>query len=129
TIELKQEERLVLILEGLMSSEPYEEPAVNILNSNLIADLPSSIAVEVPAMISKDGIVGVPLTDYPKGFLALLRNYCGVYDLTAEAILTGKKEYVIQALLANPIVDIHDGLDELVDLMIERQIRWLGYLQ
>src|SRR5690554_5464863 len=68
TIELKQEERLVLILEGLMSSEPYEEPAVNILNSNLIADLPSSIAVEVPAMISKDGIVGVPLTDYPKGF-------------------------------------------------------------
>jgi len=59
----------------------------------------------------------------------LMRNYCGVYDLTAEAVLTGKKEYVIQALLANPVVDRVREIPELVDLMIERQEKWLGYLK
>lgn len=127
-IELTCEERLVPILEGLLSDEPYEEAAVNILNDNLIADLPASLAVEVPARICKEGIKGVELPNYPKGFLALLRNYAGVYDLTAEAILTGKKEHVIQALLAMPMVQIYDGLDELVELLIERQRPWLDYL-
>ena len=64
-----------------------------------------------------------------KVMAALMRNYCGVYDLTAEAVLTGKKEYVIQALLANPVVDRVREIPELVDLMIERQEKWLGYLK
>ncbi len=128
-IEKKRHERLVHILEGIIENSGYEESALNILNDNLIADLPSSIAVEVPGRIYAKGIKGVPLNPYPKGMAALLRNYCGVYDLTAEAVLTRKKEYVIQALLANPVVDRITGIEELVDVMIERQERWLGYLR
>ncbi|MFA5448280.1 MAG: alpha-glucosidase [Sphaerochaeta sp.] len=128
-IEKKRHERLVHILEGVIQNSGYEESAVNIQNDGLIADLPSWIAVEVPGRIYAKGIKGVVLDNYPKGMAALLRNYCGVYDLTAEAVLTGKKEYVIQALLANPVVDRITQVAELVDLMIERQNRWLGYLQ
>ncbi|HKM05647.1 MAG TPA: alpha-glucosidase [Sphaerochaeta sp.] len=128
-IELKVSERLVFILEGILDDSGYEEPAVNILNNNLIPSLPSWIAVEVPAKVYKKGLEGVAFPDYPKGFAALLRNYCGVYDLIAEAALTGKKEYVIQALLANPVVDRCENIPELVELMIERQQRWLGYLK
>ncbi len=128
SIVLKQEERLVSILEGLSSEVGYEEAAVNILNTALIDDLPAWIAVEVPAHIFRGGIEGIRLPDYPKGFGALLRSYCGVYDLTAEAILTGQKRYVIQALLANPIITRYRAIDELVNVMIERQEQWLGYL-
>jgi alpha-galactosidase len=127
-IELKQEERLVSILEGLSSDEGYEESAVNIMNTALIEPLPASIAVEVPAWVSRRGIEGIALKGYPKGFAALLNAYSGVYDLTAEAILTGRKQYVIEALLASPVVSSYRGIAELVDLMIERQRRWLGYL-
>ncbi|MBI9093444.1 MAG: alpha-glucosidase [Sphaerochaeta sp.] len=128
-IELKLSERLVCILEGILDDSGYEEPAVNILNNNLIASLPSWIAVEVPAKVHKDGLEGIAFPNYPKGFASLLRNYCGVYDLVAEACLTGKKEYVIQALLANPVVDRCENIPELVNLMIERQQKWLGYLK
>ncbi len=128
-IELKLSERLVSILEGIIDDSGYEEPAVNILNNNLIPSLPSWIAVEVPAKVHKYGLEGIAFPNYPKGFASLLRNYCGVYDLIAEAVLTGKKEYVIQALLANPIVDRCENIPELVDLMIERQQKWLGYLK
>lgn len=128
-IELKIHERLVHILEGILDDSGYEEPAVNILNNNLIPSLPEWIAVEVPARVHKTGLEGIAFPNYPKGFAALLRNYCGVYDLIAEAVLTKKKEYVIQALLANPVVDRCENIPELVDLMIGRQTRWLGYLE
>ncbi len=128
-IELKLSERLVIILEGILDDSGYEEPAVNILNNNLIPSLPSWIAVEVPAKVHSNGLEGIAFPKYPKGFASLLRNYCGVYDLIAEAVLSGKKEYVIQAMLANPVVDRCENIPELVDVMIERQQKWLGYLK
>ena len=127
-IELRRDERLVLIIEGILDDTGYEEPAVNVMNDGLIPDLPSSVAVEVPAKVHQNGLKPISFTHYPKGFGALLRNYTGVYDLTVEAILTSRKEYVIQALLANPVVGNYHQIRELVDLMIERQQQWLGYL-
>lgn len=127
-IELRRDERMVLIIEGILDDSGYEEPAVNVMNDGLIDELPSNIAVEVPAKVHRSSLGPVAFPRYPKGFAALLRNYCGVYDLTAEAVLTGKKEYVVHALLANPAVGQYRVVGELVDLMIERQRRWLGYL-
>jgi len=127
-IELRRDERMVLIIEGILADSGYEEPAVNVMNNGLIPELPNSIAVEVPAKVHRHELKPIGFPHYPKGFAALLRNYCGVYDLTVEAILTGRKDYVIQAILANPIVNIYHQVGELVDLMIERQEQWLGYL-
>ena len=128
-IRLEVNERFVPIAEGIMDDSGYREPAVNIPNNGLIADLPGWIAVEVPGYITKEGIKGRKLENVPKGFTALLRNYCGVYDLTAEAVLTGKKEYVIQALLANPVVNRAVPLKQMVDRMIASQSPWLDYLK
>ncbi|MEA1910251.1 MAG: alpha-glucosidase, partial [Spirochaetota bacterium] len=128
-IELKLSERVVPIMEGIITDSAYEEYAVNILNKGYIPDLPSWIAVEVPAIIRNSGIEGISFPDYPKGFGALLRNYTGVYDLTAEAVLTGKKEYIIQALLVNPVISNIRRIEEMVDLMLEQQNRWLGYIK
>jgi alpha-galactosidase/6-phospho-beta-glucosidase family protein len=127
-IELKLRERVVPIMEGIVQSSGYEEEAVNILNEGLIPDLPSFIAVEVPALVKAKGLAGVAFPSYPKGFCGLLRNYCGVYDMTAEAVLTGRRDYVVQALLVNPVVDRCARVDELVDIMRERQRPWLDYI-
>ena len=39
-IELRLRERIVLIIEGMLTNSGYVEPAVNIPNNGLIADLP-----------------------------------------------------------------------------------------
>jgi alpha-galactosidase/6-phospho-beta-glucosidase family protein len=116
-------------MEGIFTDSGYEEKAINILNKGYLPDLPSWIAVEVPGIIRKSGITGISFTDYPKGFGALLRNYTGVYDLTAEAVLTGKKEFVIQALLVNPVVTNIRHLEEMVNVFLETQVKWLGYIK
>ncbi|NCN05034.1 MAG: alpha-glucosidase [Spirochaetales bacterium] len=128
-ISLEVHERVVAIMEGIVTNSGYLESAVNIPNNGYINDLPSWIAVEVPATVSKAGLVGKKIGDLPKGYLALLRNYVGVYDLTAEAVLHKSKDFVIQALLANPVVNRALPIREMVDRMIRQQSRWLGYLK
>ncbi|OQY32495.1 MAG: alpha-glucosidase [Spirochaetaceae bacterium 4572_59] len=128
-ITLDVNERFVPIAEGMIDDSGYLEAAVNIPNNGLIADLPDWIAVEVPGYVGKNGIEGRRLENVPKGYAALLRNYCGAYDLLAEAVLTGKKEYAIQSLLANPVVNRATPLKEMVNRMIDRQSPWLDYLK
>ena len=128
-ITLELHERVVPIMEGILNDTGYLESAVNIPNNGFLPDLPDWIAVEVPANISKTGIHGKTIGSLPRGYAALLRNYTGVYDLTAEAIIHKRKDYVIQALLANPVVHRAVPLKDLVDRMIDHQDRWLGYLK
>jgi len=124
----RMHERVVPIMEGMISDSGYEEPAVNILNDGYIPDLPSWVAVEVPALIGRSGPRGIAFPDYPKGFGALLRNYTGVYDLTAEAVLKGSKEAALQALLVSPVVHVSRGLKDLIDQVQDFQKPWLDYL-
>lgn len=128
-IEAELKERVVLVIEGILANSGYIEPAVNIPNDGYLPSLPQDIVVEVPAKIYANKIEGVSFPNYPRGFLALLRNYVGVYDLTAMAVLTKEKKYVLQALLACPQVHNADNAKELVDVMMQVQLPYLSYLQ
>lgn len=128
-IELRLSERIVPIIEGILTDSGYVEEAVNIPNNGLIANLPDWIVVEVPATVDKNGVHGVPLGKIPAGFAGLLMNQVAVHDLTAEAILQKSKGLALQALLVDPIVNQYSGLDEMLDTMLEYQEKWLGYLK
>ena len=128
-IELIVKERASSIIDAIVTGNSYTEEAVNILNDGLIEDLPNWIAVEVPAVISKNKVEGVKLNNVPKGFLSLLRNYVSVYDLTAEAAIHKKREYAIQAILANPVVNVCKNTEDMLDTMISCQKPYLDYLK
>ncbi len=126
-IEEHLHERVVPIIEGLITGVSYEEAAVNIPNAGFIADLPEWIAVEVPARVDGSGVHGIAV-DLPAGMRALLCNQIGVHNLTAETVLQGKRDLAVQALLADPVVTVSRGVPELVDHMIAEQAPWLDYL-
>ncbi|HPB65997.1 MAG TPA: alpha-glucosidase, partial [Spirochaetales bacterium] len=128
-IKLETTERVVPIIDGILGDEGFEESAVNVRNDGAIADLPDWIAVEVPAVVGASGVNAIKVGELPKGYAALLRSYCGVYDLTAEAVIHKRRDYAVQAILANPVVSKAAKVGELVDRMIAQQGRWLGYLR
>jgi alpha-galactosidase len=133
-IELQLSERVIPIIEGILTDAGYEEAAVNIPNQSenggrLIDNLPEWIVVEVPAIVDKGGLHGVALGDLPHGFGGLLNNQAAVHDLTAEAVIQKSKALALQALLVDPIVDHYFNLDEMLDTMIAYQEKWLGYLK
>ena len=128
-IELVLKERIVPIMDGILADSGYIEEAVNVPNTGLIPSLPDFVAVEVPAVIDAKGVHGQVLPDLPRGFAALLRNYTGVYDLTAEAVLHKSRDLAIQAILVSPVTNVGSRVPEMVDLMISMQPQWLGYLK
>ena len=128
-IELRLKERLVPIIEGLLTDSGYVEEAVNLPNKGFITDLPEWLVVEVPATVDKDGIHGLSLGTLPRGFAGLLMNQVAVHDLTAEAVLNKSRTAALQALLVDPIVNQYHGIEELLDTMIGYQEKWLGYLK
>lgn len=128
-IELRLEERIIPIIEGILTDAGYVEEAVNVPNKGLIADLPEWLVVEVPAVVDKNGVRGVKLGRLPRGFTGLLLNQAAVHDLTAEAILQKSKAAALQALLVDPIVDHYENLEEMLNTMIDYQEKWLGYLK
>ncbi|MFV0432256.1 MAG: alpha-glucosidase [Alphaproteobacteria bacterium] len=121
-------ERATFIMEALITGEEYTEPAVNIANKGAIRNLPDWIVVEVPAIVSKNGLKAVEV-DMPASIGGLLSNQVGIHDLNAKAILEGSKEAVIQAILVDPVTITNNKVDEMVDAMIDRQAPWLDYLK
>ena len=128
-ITLEVKERVVPVMEAIVDDTGMEEGAVNIMNDGFIPDFPAAVAVEVPAIVNSRGIRGVTFSSFPKGFGALIRNYSGVYDVLADAILEGRKDLVIQSILASPTVHLARRIPEMVDTMIDAQRDWLGYLR
>ncbi|MCB0032916.1 MAG: alpha-glucosidase, partial [Anaerolineales bacterium] len=122
-------ERVVFIIEGILTDAGYEEAAVNILNDGYIDELPSWLAVEVPAIVDKNGVHGIKMGRLPSGFLGLLRNQVAVHDLTADAILQKSRHLALQALLVDPIVCQYQHLEEMLDTIIDYQQPFLDYLQ
>ena len=128
-IELRLGERIIPIIEGILTDSGYVEEAVDIPNKGLIDNLPDWIVVEVPATVGKEGVRGIPLGDLPHGFAGLLMNQVAVHDLTAEAVIHKSKAAALQALLVDPTVNRYQGVEEMLDTMIAYQERWLGYLK
>lgn len=128
-IELRLEERIIPIIEGILTDAGYVEEAVNIPNNGLIKNLPDWLVVEVPATVDKDGIHGVPLGQIPSGFAGLLLNQAAVHDLTAEAVLKKSKSAALQALLVDPVVNQYAHVEEMLDTIMDYQEKWLGYLK
>jgi len=128
-IELQLHERVIPIIEGMLMNSGYEEAAVNLPNKGIIKTLPDWIAVEVPAVVDGKGVHGVSLGELPRGFGALLYNQVAIHDMTAEAILSGSRDIVLQALLVDPIVDKADAAEKLMDVMLVKQGQYLDYIK
>lgn len=122
-------ERVVPIIEGIITDSHHEELAVNLLNDGLIDNLPRDIVIEGPATIDKHGVHGIPLGLFPKGIAGLLNNQAAAHDLTAEAVLQGSRALALQALLVDPAVDSLPAAEQMLDLIIEMQQPYLGYLK
>jgi len=128
-IELHLGERVVPVIEGVITNSGYVEEAVNIPNKGYIKDLPEWLVVEVPANIHSDGARGIVMGQLPRGFAGLLMNQVAVHDMTAEAVINKSKAAALQALLVDPVVNQYEGLEAMLNTMIEYQEKWLGYLK
>ena len=100
----QEAERLVAVVEAMVTGRDHLELAVNVPNQGAIANLPPEAVVEVPAVVGAAGIRGVAVGALPAGIAAVLTARAHQQELTVRAALQGSRQLAVQALALDPLV-------------------------
>nr|WP_256439585.1 hypothetical protein [Sporosarcina sp. 6E9] len=95
-------EKAFNIINGIVHNTNELLDSVNIPNDGYISNLPADAIVEVPAIISGNGVNGLALGELPRGIAAMCRTQVDVQHLVVDAGVRGDRGLVIQALLTDP---------------------------
>ncbi|MDD5350368.1 MAG: alpha-glucosidase/alpha-galactosidase [Chthoniobacteraceae bacterium] len=74
----------------------------NVPNTGLIENLPRGCSVEVPCLVDKQGIQPTYIGKLPPQLAAIIRTNVNVQELTVEAAVTRRRDYIYQAVMADP---------------------------
>jgi len=116
------------IMEAILTNTPYEIGG-NVLNSNhLIKNLPAEACVEVPCLVSGNGVSPCYVGSLPVQCAAMNMTNINVQLLTVEAARTKKIDHIYQAAMLDPHtaseLDI-DSIKRMVDELIEAHGNWM----
>ncbi|MEA3364681.1 MAG: alpha-glucosidase/alpha-galactosidase [Candidatus Hydrogenedentes bacterium] len=112
------EEYASYIFGALETGKPYTFGG-NVLNKGLITNLPNDSCVEVLCVADRSGINPTYVGDLPPQCAALTRTNINVQELTIEAALTCKKDYIYQAAMLDPHTAAELTIDEIASLCDE----------
>jgi 6-phospho-beta-glucosidase len=92
---------------------------VNTLNNGALPFLPNDVAVEVSAMITKEGPVPLTLGDLPVAAQGLVYSIKSFERVAAEAAVTGDYKTALLAMVINPLVPGDKVAKVILDEMLE----------
>ena len=100
----------------------------NVLNQELITNLPAGACVEVPCLVDRAGVHPCVVGDLPPQLASLNRSNIAVQELVVKGHLEGDREAIYQAMALDPLTAAVCSLDEiwrLTDDMFWANERWL----
>jgi alpha-galactosidase len=101
------------IMEAALTGVPCEIGG-NVLNrGGLIPNLPPDACVEVPCMVTRNGVQGCRVGPLPEQLAALNLTHIGVHELVLEAAATLRRDKVYQAAMLDPHTRAELTLDEI----------------
>lgn len=89
------------IIHSMMTGQPRVIHG-NVLNHQLIDNLPQGCAVEVACLVDKNGVQATRVGKLPVQLAALMRTNINVQELVVEALATENKEHVYHAAMLDP---------------------------
>lgn len=106
------------IIEAVITNSPYKIGG-NVLNKNLITNLPGNATVEVPCLVDSTGINPTYIGDIPLQLAAM--NSSNIYPqlLTVEAAVTRNKETLYQAAMMDPHTAAELSIDDIISMCDE----------
>lgn len=113
--EAREGERVISIIEAILTDRPLLELAVNVRNDGLIPNLPREAVVEVPGLIDGRGVHGVAIGPLPDGIANTLGARSRQQELMIDAALSGDRTIALQALLADPLVPSVEAAERMLE--------------
>lgn len=125
--EAREGERVVAIMEAIVSGQPLQELAVNVRNDGLIRNMPREAVVEVPGVIDGRGVHGIAVGALPEGIANILGARARQQELTVDAALSGDRTLALQALLADPLVPTVEAAEAMLDEALVAHAQWISF--
>jgi len=100
------------IMEAVTTGTPIRIHG-NVQNRGFITNLPSDACVEVPCLVDRNGVQGVHVGALPPQCAAMNMTNINVQELTIQAALTGRKDYLYQAAYLDPHTAAELPLDKI----------------
>lgn len=125
--EAREGERVVAIMEAIVSDQPLQELAVNVRNDGLIRNLPREAVVEAPGVIDGRGVHGIAVGALPEGIANILGARARQQELTVDAALSGDRTLALQALLADPLVPTVEAATAMLNEALMAHARYLPH--
>lgn len=94
-------EYATLIIHGIETGT-HQRVYGNVPNNGLITNLPDTCTVEVPCTVDAAGLVPEKVGELPIQLAALMQTNINVQQLTVEAAVTGRRDYLYQAAMLDP---------------------------
>ncbi|HUA96495.1 MAG TPA: 6-phospho-beta-glucosidase [Acidimicrobiales bacterium] len=91
---------------------------VDVANNGAIPGLPDDAVVEVPAVVDRDGAHPLPQRALPAEMQGMVEHVKQYEWLAVAAALSGQRQAVVRALLANPLVGRYPVAEELADALL-----------
>jgi alpha-galactosidase len=119
-----EQEQLIAILRSVLT-DSREIFSCNVLNRGLVPGLPDDAAVEIPGVATARGIRPLAVPDLSLPLTAILSRRLSSVYLAVEAALTGDRDLVVEAMIADGAVTDPDAAAALTDDLIATQVRHL----
>lgn len=106
------------IIEAMVTNVPYKIGG-NVINNNLITNLPKEACVEVPCMVDATGINPTYIGDLPLQLAAMNMSNINVQLLTIRAAVEKTRESIYHAAMMDPHTAAVLSLDDIVAMCDE----------
>ncbi len=113
------------IMSSLTSNKLRKMPAVNLPNNGQIANLPRDLFVETPAVVDASGIHAIEVGELPRTLAHFNRRDMEQTELIVEAAVHGDRKLVLQAAMADPILESIRTTEKIIDAMMKEQKAYL----
>lgn len=106
------------IIEAIVTGKPYKIGG-NVINHNLINNLPSNACVEVPCLVDNMGIHPTHVGDLPTQLAAMNMTNINCQLLTIEAAVTKDRNKIYQAAMLDPHTAAELSMEDIVKMCDE----------
>lgn len=129
-LQKRSGERAFDIIRGIVFNTNEVLESANIPNQGYIRNLPADAVVEVPIVVSGNGINGLALgMELPRAIAALCTSQVQVQHLAVDAAVKGDRDLAMQALLVDPNVASAAAAQRIFDELMEINKPYLSQFQ
>ncbi len=114
-LQEQDSEGAVEIIESVTGAGTQQALAVNLPNRGYIQNLPEGAIVEVPGVLSDDGVQGVEVGSLPAPIAELCRREISAAQLCVDAAVHGDRQAALQCLLLDPVINDMDLAKQVLD--------------